>query len=310
MANAEAGTPRLPTELEREIFEQAASHSEGTAFSLLTVSKRVHEWIEPTLYRVIVQRSVDLSSDSTKSSPFFTRLFEGYRAQSPSSLRQVSFVKAVVVNLNEEVTDLICTILDACPNVIDLALWTSYDELVWDKLLGISDKPLQKLSMHAGVDKVPPIFSPSSRLNSTLTHLDFFDVNVNYTLSTDTWPTWWWKDFINSLPRLTYFAIDGNDLEDIIKLVLDESPSLELLVLVSIYHAELEGIKALDDSDLIPLPLFTQDPRFVYVPAPEEVLDVWVSGARGGRDVWTMGQDLQKQKIERLRQHRLLEDCH
>ncbi|KAF7373254.1 hypothetical protein MSAN_00534300 [Mycena sanguinolenta] len=46
--------PILPPELEREIFEVAAGLDFHTTSSLLRVARRVREWVEPFLYRVIV----------------------------------------------------------------------------------------------------------------------------------------------------------------------------------------------------------------------------------------------------------------
>ncbi|KAF7331225.1 Zn(2)-C6 fungal-type domain-containing protein [Mycena sanguinolenta] len=46
--------PVFPLELEREIFEIAALSDSSTLPSLLRVARRVLEWIEPLLYRVVV----------------------------------------------------------------------------------------------------------------------------------------------------------------------------------------------------------------------------------------------------------------
>ena len=37
-------SPRLPPELEHEIFKAAALHNTGDAYRLLFVAKRTHEW--------------------------------------------------------------------------------------------------------------------------------------------------------------------------------------------------------------------------------------------------------------------------
>ncbi|CAA7260805.1 unnamed protein product [Cyclocybe aegerita] len=50
-------SPRLPPELEREIFEQAGYQDLGNAYQLLFVAKRVYQWVEPMVYRVLFRRS-------------------------------------------------------------------------------------------------------------------------------------------------------------------------------------------------------------------------------------------------------------
>ncbi|KAJ7241570.1 hypothetical protein C8J57DRAFT_1560745 [Mycena rebaudengoi] len=52
--------PSFPLELEREIFEIAATHHPETMPTLLLVSQRVLEWIEPLLYRTLVVRRTTL----------------------------------------------------------------------------------------------------------------------------------------------------------------------------------------------------------------------------------------------------------
>ncbi|KAJ7059732.1 hypothetical protein C8F01DRAFT_1145482, partial [Mycena amicta] len=49
--------PRLPRELEREIFELAAEIHPSTVAVLLRVAHRVQEWTEPFLYRTIRVRT-------------------------------------------------------------------------------------------------------------------------------------------------------------------------------------------------------------------------------------------------------------
>ncbi|KAF7292266.1 hypothetical protein MKEN_01478400 [Mycena kentingensis (nom. inval.)] len=52
--------PRLPPELEREIFTLALMEAHGLARNLFLVAHRVHEWLEPILYRTV------FSNESTK----------------------------------------------------------------------------------------------------------------------------------------------------------------------------------------------------------------------------------------------------
>ncbi|KAJ7862837.1 hypothetical protein B0H13DRAFT_2354404 [Mycena leptocephala] len=46
--------PTLPLELERDIFEVAALSSHSQAATLMLVSKRVKQWVEPYIYRMVL----------------------------------------------------------------------------------------------------------------------------------------------------------------------------------------------------------------------------------------------------------------
>ncbi|TFK58527.1 hypothetical protein BDN72DRAFT_906654 [Pluteus cervinus] len=47
-------TPRLPVELERAIFEDAAQGSRDSIPTLMLLANRVKEWLEPLLYSIVV----------------------------------------------------------------------------------------------------------------------------------------------------------------------------------------------------------------------------------------------------------------
>ncbi|KAF7300730.1 hypothetical protein MKEN_01297800 [Mycena kentingensis (nom. inval.)] len=53
--------PRLPPELEREIFELLAYNCAPMRYPLLLVARRVFAWIEPTLYETLVFRATNLA---------------------------------------------------------------------------------------------------------------------------------------------------------------------------------------------------------------------------------------------------------
>ncbi|KAF7289548.1 hypothetical protein MKEN_01503600 [Mycena kentingensis (nom. inval.)] len=52
--------PRLPPELERDIFELSARNSARMRYRLLFISRRVLEWIEPILYDTLIFQPTDM----------------------------------------------------------------------------------------------------------------------------------------------------------------------------------------------------------------------------------------------------------
>ncbi|KAF7310232.1 hypothetical protein MIND_00396900 [Mycena indigotica] len=60
--------PRLPPEIEREIFETTAISSPRMCYPLLRVARRVCAWIEPMLYRTLMFHERSTSADLDKLS--------------------------------------------------------------------------------------------------------------------------------------------------------------------------------------------------------------------------------------------------
>ncbi|KAF7330039.1 hypothetical protein MKEN_00268000 [Mycena kentingensis (nom. inval.)] len=103
--------PRLPPELEREIFELAAQCLQSN-LNLLLVARRVHEWVEPCLYRV-----VRVVKNSRPLSALLRAMSDNRSSLLVAGVRCVFFESpaAGTEALNQE-------ILAQCPNVTRVAL--------------------------------------------------------------------------------------------------------------------------------------------------------------------------------------------
>ncbi|KAF7329629.1 hypothetical protein MKEN_00225900 [Mycena kentingensis (nom. inval.)] len=67
--------PRLPPELEHEVFQMAAALHPTTLTALLRVAKRVYAWLEPELYRQLVVEYItndDGAPQNARYTAFFT----------------------------------------------------------------------------------------------------------------------------------------------------------------------------------------------------------------------------------------------
>ncbi|KAJ7906692.1 hypothetical protein B0H13DRAFT_2662708 [Mycena leptocephala] len=86
--------PRLPPELERNVFEIAALSRPTSIPHLMLIAWRVKDWVEPLLYRVILLDSGAVSKD-----------MQGFPTLTPEILRRViasrppEFVQSVVKHL-------------------------------------------------------------------------------------------------------------------------------------------------------------------------------------------------------------------
>ncbi|TFK64977.1 hypothetical protein BDN72DRAFT_962872 [Pluteus cervinus] len=110
--------PRFGPEIERIIFTQAAYESVYMASKLVVISKRVQEWIEPILYRVILLDErlcwPPLKRLAQVAVPDIIEVLEEHGKH----VRHLSVFDIYGWN-----TDSIIRFLELCPNVVDLAIW-------------------------------------------------------------------------------------------------------------------------------------------------------------------------------------------
>ncbi|KAJ7490263.1 hypothetical protein B0H11DRAFT_1017811 [Mycena galericulata] len=204
----------FPEDLERLIFEQAASDDRTTACRLALVARRVQSWIEPIIYRSIILTSATLAPFASKSPEFYRRFVK--------QLRIVSRVQNMM------------TILSLCQGVTDLCL----------RLL-----PAKNISGGHPLDS--PIGNLRlRRLDALLTTLlhgfppEFdrpFYSNITHLIIVDDWSQWKeWRDLCN-IPHLSHlmieFYVDPDDpLEEVAQSViylLRGCASLQVFVFVT-----------------------------------------------------------------------------
>ncbi|TFK64844.1 hypothetical protein BDN72DRAFT_846253 [Pluteus cervinus] len=278
---------RLPYDLEREIIEFAAHCFPGFAPTLALVSRRAQAWVEAIIYHTIV---LDFPLLTTI---LFLRTVDA---------RPAGFFSKRVKNLC--ITTMVPyshaqRVLAVCTNLDSLTCWT--DGIL--PFLTVRENPpvahsLQRLSIKLGemqgrTGGYGQPYRDSSFLRSLfklpvfqrLTHLDV--VHPPAGVTAEDWTS------ILSLPALTHLSLGDlgiaqhHTLLPALVPILDESPTLEVLVLISSQHLFRLSLKALD----------VRDPRLVVLSQFHEgssVKEYWESVRRGERDFWTLPEDLVK----------------
>ncbi|KAJ6629980.1 hypothetical protein B0H10DRAFT_2428046 [Mycena sp. CBHHK59/15] len=254
--------PRLPTELEREVFETTALMYPREIPTLLRVARRVLVWIEPVLYRVV---RVNMDNDA---------LMDGVLDAIKSKPADF-FHKAVRhLCLDSYVTeDVGLPILEVCTGVVDLAL---NQQLASPTLLPVLAKmSLRRLStsLHSLFDGEIDILHP---LFTFLTHLDLLDCtnhDVTETLAQ-----------IPSFAALTHLALDWVRM-DMAETLLENCPRLELLLCL---YDELDYKDAQTPH--------VYDIRFVIGQYDRDYRADWEAGAKGLPHLWSLGDDFVARK--------------
>ncbi|KAJ7017167.1 hypothetical protein C8F04DRAFT_1157365 [Mycena alexandri] len=239
----------LPVELEREIFELAASTDVGTALRLATVARRVQAWVEPIIYsRVVVAHAPEVDRIAQQSRAILAGRIARVHASKKTPkeaqiprfirtipLRPASFfsrhVKSLHVgNLTEP--ELVAA-LSACTGISELGWWSAtVDPAVAAALHSLR---LLRLSVDHSFD-FARLTTP--HLLSTLTHLDL----VFHNSSHPTFP------LLEHFTALTHFSIAHSWIlppltwcDD----VFEACPRLKILLRFSdnLFYEELSGLR-------------------------------------------------------------------
>ncbi|KAJ7059602.1 hypothetical protein C8F01DRAFT_1370495 [Mycena amicta] len=234
-----AEDPRLPPELEREIFETTARMHPEMRYRLLFVSRRVLIWIEPTLYRTIVFANCHRLSQllMAKSSEFFAK-----------TTRHASVSIGSHAGAGR--------ILEVCAGVTHLALTVYDDDTLYAPFRALQQ--IRRLTFYPGnVLLAATARDPTLPVFASLTHIHLFD-NYDHNLAS----------FCAALPVLTHLAVYG----DYAWLrILADCKKLTLLVLLALEQHSAVEIEAQVGADLA-------DPRVVvtwYKTWDEGVLDCY-----------------------------------
>ncbi|TFK66755.1 hypothetical protein BDN72DRAFT_843844 [Pluteus cervinus] len=245
--------PRLPPELEENIFLQALDSSPSDAFKFILVAKRVHHWLIPQIFKTVIYHY-----DESSPIRFDIHSFERYANHvqhlflEPENLLQYLYLFS---------------------NVTNLVLWGECSPAQLEILLEFNHLTHLAVVIGDDVSIPPPIYFA---LFSKVTHLDLMS-------SCD----FWWLDEIKpnfNFPLLTHLCVLCDANTEVIKLFLDRirCPNLAVVILwdpspeaVTMVRPEVEG------RDEVPV----KDERLVHILCQDSVRD-WESGVRGGDDMW------------------------
>ncbi|KAF9526879.1 hypothetical protein CPB83DRAFT_837032 [Crepidotus variabilis] len=235
---------RLPFELEREIFEIAASAYPKCVPIIIRLARRFQKWFEPELYRIL-----RTGEDNVIRPPFLyhNRDPKGVSLQRPLQPPVHTLMNTHNLGLN---TDRLTTygpwvrniliqnrpsleiksILEHCPNVTNLAIWIIHGNCdillpILTKLADGGNGKLRKLSFdpsyffHDYRSEMPIPFSLPSF--ASLTHLEIIN-------ATPSWMKW---SELAKMPKLTHLGLTGVVHAPLIKGVLKECLKLEVFVI-------------------------------------------------------------------------------
>ncbi|KAJ7171259.1 hypothetical protein C8R46DRAFT_1032903 [Mycena filopes] len=250
--------PRLPPELERDIFELAAFCHKSCIPSYLLVAHRIHEWIEPILYNtLILQRPANYSKTE--------------RIPTPADCRTLAFLASNVHHLNISGScppDQLHALLDACKNTRNLALWS----LPLPNLLPfLQPMPLARLSAD-----IAYLFGGLLRMNfqhpafAALTHLDVRGAAF------DDWALF---GGLARAPALTHLSFRDKFHPRLLRGALAHCAKLQALGVIWSPRKSAVDVKA----------GAVVDARFFMVVCTDWAED-WETGARGGCDIWTRAE--------------------
>ncbi|KAF9483105.1 hypothetical protein BDN70DRAFT_874154 [Pholiota conissans] len=281
---------RLPAELEREIFEIAASISPESILSFVLLARRFRIWFEPELYRIIRSGEdgrvvppplYDDEKEIRHRSPA-RNVLQRFKRAAPirdskvlrlERLRQFGpWVNHIL--LQNRTAHEIKQVLEACPNVSNLALWIIHGSCT-PLISTLENLPqLNRLSFDPTSFFVnfTPDFSVEfdQPMFRNLTHLEIINVSSSWTK---------WRQ-LALLPKLTHLALANVADQTFIDRILNECALLEVFVM---FYMDLYTL-----GDLVSL--VQKDPRVVLLLSVVDHLAHWEDGARGGTDFWVTAE--------------------
>ncbi|KAK7058007.1 hypothetical protein R3P38DRAFT_2844018 [Favolaschia claudopus] len=266
--------PVFPPELEREIFEIAAWGDRSLIPPLLRVCRRVHQWIEPLLYRVLRIANSNSDSDVLRLLAFHSK---------PAA----NFLRHVFMDYNSPLKDRIADLLSRCNNIVSL-FWDG--DLPTEILPILDTMKIQKMNIWVSDDVTEwPKLTLHRPMLHSVTHLEL------YSSASETESIAWEEGWANlaSLPALTHLCLT-DDLSDILlDSILEHCSNLDVVITafwdpVFVNNAEVFAKK---------LTTSINDRRVVVIRVSDFRGD-WESGAWGGDDFWTRSERFVAKKLK------------
>ncbi|KAJ6513600.1 hypothetical protein C8R47DRAFT_1286286 [Mycena vitilis] len=265
--------PKLPPELEREIFTVAAIVEERAIPTLLRVARRVLVWIEPLLYRRFVFRRRSWEAHYSDA-PLTRRLIAAFHA---IQAKPLAFVEANIRGIlwchyfGKEHAE---TLLSICSGVRNLALKMLTHPMVTHLS---SLQHLQRLTVP--LDPRFPLDLPTLKpAFASLTHLHVHSYFAELDLL-----------WISTLPSLTHFCIKdpANTDRPALHELLQKSPKLQVCVFKFAFDLPHMHVTPSEDQRVVIMRLNIDSDKYVRS---------WKIGADGGRDFWAQAEEFLERK--------------
>ncbi|KAJ7106426.1 hypothetical protein C8R43DRAFT_210367 [Mycena crocata] len=257
----------LPGELERTIFELAASLDPDCMPTLVLVARRVQIWIEPLLYRILTIHGLACVPQPKRTVlrhpvAAILRLID---------TRPASFFSTHVrhVWLNGVNSTDAAEILSVCCGTTNLAFFNIPWNFTLVPILGTL--PLQRLYVDQA--QICPLLlraDPAHGMFQRITHLE-----VALSRTHLDWESW---VALARMPRLTHLACrNGWPSSPMRRGVLEKCTGLK--VMAAVYASGLQGERGVCQR------IAREDARCMTV-LVSDYMDDWECGAQGGRDYW------------------------
>ncbi|CAA7270697.1 unnamed protein product [Cyclocybe aegerita] len=248
---------------------------------MVLVARRVRQWLEPELYRII--RSGD---DGKVIPPLYKSNYPHTVAGRTPDLERIARFGPHVrhILLQNRPSEEIGKILQLCPNVRNLAIWIIHGSCrhlvpileVLKSLRRLSFDPSYFFQDYYDDWKVPLDLPAFSRL----THLEIINASPH-------WKKW---KKLASMHALTHLALAGIVDGALVERILKECQHLELLVTFYLDKPSMD-LQIASKRDL----------RAVQLRSVTNHLEHWECGARGGEDFWVTAEKVKRQRIEERR---------
>ncbi|TFK61585.1 hypothetical protein BDN72DRAFT_965078 [Pluteus cervinus] len=260
--------PILPPEIEEIIFSLCAQSDLINSRNLITVAKRVYQWLIPQLYEVVIFRG-----DKNHGRPKFSSELLSVHGRHVRHILFWDIKPSKQTCIHDP-----ATCLSWCPSVVDVALWypdTEYNQQLIDQLLGLR---LTHLSFN-----VMSFYTAATSLGvyvsfRYLTHLELIGSDITSEL----------HEIKEYFPAMTHLAMDGNRRYSVDEILHYWGNQLEVLIWF-IYKSDLLAAhKSGHYASTYPkVALMCSNRR--------EYLRNWDESARGGpNSMWRTGEDMVK----------------
>ncbi|KAJ7061742.1 hypothetical protein C8F01DRAFT_1369214 [Mycena amicta] len=260
-------SPLIPFEIERMIFETAAFLRPKQVPTLMLVAWRVHQWVEPLLYRTLCISMDSLPPPmSAIPSITFARLPYLIALKDPAFLAKAVRNVLISPNVGQKALETICS---AFPNI---------ENLFSQCTLRHPELP-QLRRLHCFPSVVALDLRPNFAARfPALTHLRVLYIPGLWSGATDL--SIWRK--LPECPSLTHLAFNGSHSADLCTFLLSVCKRLRVLLLV-------QDTIDIAHTDEFP-PALTWDPRFLIMRVDEDYAGAshWKRGALHGfsHDTW------------------------
>ncbi|TFK67022.1 hypothetical protein BDN72DRAFT_961305 [Pluteus cervinus] len=249
--------PRLPVELERAIFEDAAQISRESIPTSMLIANRVKEWLEPLLYSIVI---IHQSSRGPK----------GY---SPPIERLDCYAHHVrhllVYSLRNTNSSKVIRSLTLCKNLVNVGLWLPFHAPEISAALSLL--PLRQFSGYA-LSLVPNFRTQTSSAQTPflgLTHIEFFDYGI----------TWARIEWLARLEKLTHLSLPDAPNSELVQNIFTNCSNLRLIVQDD--QSEPSG-----DKRVVHVPL-----SFAYYS------EGWLAQARSERSTWDIAEERVNERL-------------